>query len=458
MNVFAALALALAFLAEGAVLPGVAPSNSSATKGETFTLTQVRNQKFRGHDASIAFMKAHLKYAPALPSQLSNAIKVNSQLKAKFVAITKSSMPDLACRPSLVRPHVLLTSRGRRWANGVGPGGTIARRRLRIHDTGADRDAGAVDTVKLGHGIVRLANVTCAVVVGSWTFSTDTYGPSVRGQWIYKPQRSTTSKLRVGESWQVRYADGASASGIVYQDTVRVGATSVSRQVVQAAVQVSDDIAADVFSSGILGMANNGINTVRPNPARTYFDNVKDKLAKPLFTADLHRQRVGSYNFGYIDAKAHTGGIQYAKIDRHSPFWKVAVSGFQVGSRAGKYQNFGFKAIVDTGTSLLLLPQNVVDEYYDAVDGAGMDRKQGMMVFPCKARAPDFVFGIGGYRGVVPGDFMKYANVNSTHCFGGIQTSGNIGFSVFGDILIKAQFVVFDQGNMQVGFANKNAA
>ncbi|ODA76917.1 hypothetical protein RJ55_07433 [Drechmeria coniospora] len=425
MNVFAALALALAFLAEGAVLPGVAPSNSSATKGETFTLTQVRNQKFRGHDASIAFMKAHLKYAPALPSQLSNAIKVNSQLKAKFVAITKSSDGQTASVLAAPSPGV-----DSEYTIPVQIG-TPAQLILLNLDTGSS---------------------------DFWTFSTDTYGPSVRGQWIYKPQRSTTSKLRVGESWQVRYADGASASGIVYQDTVRVGATSVSRQVVQAAVQVSDDIAADVFSSGILGMANNGINTVRPNPARTYFDNVKDKLAKPLFTADLHRQRVGSYNFGYIDAKAHTGGIQYAKIDRHSPFWKVAVSGFQVGSRAGKYQNFGFKAIVDTGTSLLLLPQNVVDEYYDAVDGAGMDRKQGMMVFPCKARAPDFVFGIGGYRGVVPGDFMKYANVNSTHCFGGIQTSGNIGFSVFGDILIKAQFVVFDQGNMQVGFANKNAA
>lgn len=171
-----------------------------------------------------------------------------------------------------------------------------------------------------------------------WTFSTDTYRPLVRGQTLYRPRASSTSSLLEGQSWQIRYGDGSGASDIVYTDRVRIGDTSVADQAVQAAVQVSEDMSYDSFASGILGMARSSANTVRPVPQRTYFDRVKDDLAQPLFTANLHRRRAGNYNFGFIDTSEHTGSIAYAPVDPMSPFWKVAIAGYQVGAK--RYDDF----------------------------------------------------------------------------------------------------------------------
>lgn len=239
----------------------------------------------------------------------------------------------------------------------------------------------------------------------------------------------------------------------MYEDRVQIGATSVNHQAVEAAVRVSRDISSDSFSSGILGMANSRANTVRPTPQRTYIDNVKDDLALPLFTANLQKRRPGNYNFGYIDDSEYTGRIQYAEIDRFSSFWKVSVSGYQVGD--DDYEQHRWNGVVDTGTSLLLAPDSIVDSYYDGLPGSGVDETMGMMVYPCSADPPDFRFGIGPYRGVVPGEYMNYGHINQTHCFGGMQTSRGIGFAVLGDVLLKAQFVVFDYGSARVGFANK---
>jgi len=113
--------------------------------------------------------------------------------------------------------------------------------------------------------------------------------------------------------------------------------------------------------------------------------------------------------------------------------------------------------VADTGTSLLLLPSDIVNAYYKQVKGAVYSNYQGGWVFSCNTKLPIFTAIIGGKPFVVPGSYMNYANLGSNMCFGGMQADTGIGFSILGDVFLKSQFVVFSQAaaKPQIGFAAK---
>jgi hypothetical protein len=183
-------------------------------------------------------------------------------------------------------------------------------------------------------------------------------------------------------------------------------------------------------------------------------DSVRRELAQEVFTADLKKGRPGRYGFGYVDRGAYTGRMGYAEVTpRDAIWWRFLVDGVQAGNDTRRE---GFAAIADTGTSLLLVPQGVVRDYYGLVEGSAYDKDWAGWVFPCAARMPDWSFWLrDGYRGTVPGRYMVYSKTNGTHCFGGMQSSEGIPFAIFGDVLLKAQFVVFDLAEKRVGFASK---
>jgi aspergillopepsin I len=106
-----------------------------------------------------------------------------------------------------------------------------------------------------------------------------------------------------------------------------------------------------------------------------------------------------------------------------------------------------------------MLPDQVVKAYYKAVSGAKLNTAQGGYVFPCSASLPNFVFGAGEARITIPGKFINYAPADNTGktCFGGIQSDQAIGFSILGDVALKAAFVVFDDSaaTPRLGWAAK---
>lgn len=113
--------------------------------------------------------------------------------------------------------------------------------------------------------------------------------------------------------------------------------------------------------------------------------------------------------------------------------------------------------IADTGTTLLMLPDAVVSDYYSQVTGAEDSTQEGGWVFPCSTTPPDFTFAVGTGSFTVPGSYINWTPVDTTNttCYGGMQSDSSIGLSIFGDIALKAGYVVFDGGEMRVGWAQK---
>ena len=120
-------------------------------------------------------------------------------------------------------------------------------------------------------------------------------------------------------------------------------------------------------------------------------------------------------------------------------------------------QRGNIKSIADTGTSLMLLEDNVVTAYWKAVKGAHNSEQDGGYIFPCDAKLPNITLQIEGYEALVPGTFVNYAPASEEGtCFGGIQSAGELGLSILGDVFLKAQYVVFSNDGPQLGFAPKN--
>ena len=126
---------------------------------------------------------------------------------------------------------------------------------------------------------------------------------------------------------------------------------------------------------------------------------------------DLKKGVPGTYDFGFIDDSKHTGPITYTKVNNGRGFWEFTGTGYGVGT--GKFQSTSIDAIADTGTTLILIEDNIVTAYYNAVDGAQYDQSQGGYTFDCSADLPDFTLGIGAYRAVVPGSFINFAPVEA---------------------------------------------
>jgi aspergillopepsin I len=288
-----------------------------------------------------------------------------------------------------------------------------------------------------------------------WVFSTETASREVAGQKLYNPSSSSSAKRISGATWKISYGDGSSSSGDVFTDVVTIGGLTVKSQAVESAKQVSSEFTQDTASSGLLGLAFSTLNTVQPTQQKTFFDNAASSLSQKVFTADLKHNAPGTYNFGFIDSSLHTGSIAYTPVDSSQGFWGFTASGYAVGSGAVNRQSIS--GIADTGTTLLLLPNSVVRAYYSQVRGAQDSQEVGGYVFPCSAAMPDFKFAVAGTTITVPGEFINFQPVDETGqtCFGGLQSSGDIGINIFGDVALKSAFVVFDGGNNRLGWATK---
>ena len=218
-----------------------------------------------------------------------------------------------------------------------------------------------------------------------------------------------------------------------------------------------------------------------PKPQKTFFTNVKANLAAPLFTADLNHNAPGSYDFGFIDSRKYTGSITYLPVNNTQGFWGVTSTSYGIGDSSSMTTK-NIEAIVDTGTSLLLVPQDVLDAYYGQVKGSKNSKSDQGYIFPCQATLPDFIIGLGDYKAVIPGTAVNNTAVSDTRkccialdtsnlpvtctnhqlidCYGGIQFSdpSNGPAGIYGDVFLKSSFVVFknpDGGSPSIGFAAK---
>lgn len=260
-----------------------------------------------------------------------------------------------------------------------------------------------------------------------------------------------------GASWDISYGDGSGASGTVGFDQVEVGGVTATSQAVELATAVSSAFVSDENNDGLLGLAFGTINTIQPKSQKTFFESIADDLDEKAFTADLDADASGTYEFGKIDTTKYQGELHTTTIDNSRGFWEFDSASYSIGGQVTQNPNAS-PAIADTGTSLVMVDEDIAEAYYAQIEGSSVSSAAGGYVYPCDANVPAFGIAIGdsGFIATINGTDIEYARVATNTCFGGVQGNSNQGLQIYGAMLLKQYFAVFNFGDLTFSLAQKN--
>jgi hypothetical protein len=302
-----------------------------------------------------------------------------------------------------------------------------------------------------------------------WVWSTllKASASNTKGHTLYDPTKSSTATAESNLKWNISYGDGSSASGSVYLDEVVLG-TSTSRiaipnQAIEVATKLSSSFLTETDSDGLLGLAFPALNTVTPTPQNTPMQNMIDQglIQQPIFTVKLDKgDSSGFYTFGYIDETVLPEGtdIVYSDVDSSYGFWEFPSPSIQIGTQT-ESRGTGNTAIADTGTTLILLSDQAVQDIYNTISGAKLDNSAGGYVLPTDSTPPNISFAVGTADNIftIAGEDLKFADAGNGMSFGAIQSRGQNPQDILGDVCLKRVYAVFDQtpNNPRIGFGQR---
>lgn len=258
--------------------------------------------------------------------------------------------------------------------------------------------------------------------------------------------------------WSVSYGTGT-VQGVTVSDTVAFANYSIGMGFGSAAVTSND------FNSypmdGILGLgrtASNGIGTP------TVMQVLASKNLLPANILGIHLQRSsegakdGQITFGGVDHSKFQGPLTYtATVSADASFWEIAVDDVAVSGTSCKF--VGKSAIIDTGTSYILMPLADAQIVHAQIPGSTNARGSPNFMIPCNSVATvQFTFS-GVTYAVHPNDYMGKADDTGKLCASNIigQQAYSANQWILGDIFLKNVYTVFDFDQDRIGFGLQSA-
>ncbi|KAH9905862.1 acid protease [Xylariomycetidae sp. FL2044] len=277
----------------------------------------------------------------------------------------------------------------------------------------------------------------------------------------YDPSKSSTSQM-LSTSFDIKYGSGE-ASGPYYKDDIFISGAKVEQQQFGVANE-SDLVWFGIMGLGY-GLGNGFINypLIIDSLVAQGYTNSK------LFSLDLGGQPkpaaaiTGEMVFGGVDTNKYAGNLKKVPVDQSDPHYAITLNSLSLrtpGSPTSNPfidQNLPLPVIVDSGTTLSLLPESLVTKLAAQFPGAASDGKGGYTV-PCSLQDQDgsVDFGFLAADGTVTIS-VKYKDFiwnSGGNCFLGAWYSSDIGVWILGDTFLRGAYVTFDQSNNALYMAN----
>ncbi|KAI5279009.1 gastricsin [Manis pentadactyla] len=272
----------------------------------------------------------------------------------------------------------------------------------------------------------------------------------------FNPSQSSTFSTN-SQSFSLQYGSG-SLTGFFGYDTLTVQNIQVPNQ--EFGLSENEPGTNFIYAKfdGIMGM---GYPSLAAGRATTALQGMLQEgaLNSPVFSFYLSSQQSsqngGEVIFGGVDSNLYMGQIYWAPVTQEL-YWQIGIEEFLIGGQASGWCSQGCQAIVDTGTSLLTVPQQYMSALLQAT-GAQEDQ-YGQFYVDCSSiqNLPTLTFIINGVQFPLPPSF--YILNNNGYCIVGVEptylpSQNGQPLWILGDVFLRAYYSIYDMGNNRVGFA-----
>merc|ERR1711959_76871 len=248
----------------------------------------------------------------------------------------------------------------------------------------------------------------------------------------YDNTKSSTY-VKNGTSFAIQYGSG-SLTGFVSEDTVTMGGVTVKNQLFAEATK-EPGLAFKVGKfDGILGMAFQSIAVDGMEPA--WYSAVGDQKLFGVYLGGTSGVG-GEMTLGGTDSAHYTGDLTYVPVSRPK-YWQISVDSFSIGNLSK------VEGIVDTGTSLLVAPPDVVSAFGKKIGATLVAGKEWTLDCSKVSSLPDLEISIGGKP--FPLSAKDYVLNVSGECLLGMMGMdlSREGLSlILGDVFIRKYYTVF---------------
>lgn len=202
----------------------------------------------------------------------------------------------------------------------------------------------------------------------------------------YAPNSSSTYEYVNGD-FNITYVDGSGSAGDYATDTVRLGGATLDSQ--QFGIGYTSSSAEGIIGIGYAAneasVATTNGGTYANVPVNMVSSGLINSNAYSLWLNDLEAS-TGSILFGGVNSGKYTGTLETLPIIQEEGVYAefiIALTAVGLNGVQGSLgSNLASPALLDSGSSLMYLPNAVTQSIYNAV-GAEYDSSQGAAFVDC---------------------------------------------------------------------------
>ncbi|KIX05071.1 uncharacterized protein Z518_05943 [Rhinocladiella mackenziei CBS 650.93] len=255
------------------------------------------------------------------------------------------------------------------------------------------------------------------------------------------------------QTWSMSYGTGE-VQGIVAKDTVSLANYTVEMGFGLAS-SASDDFN-NYAMDGILGLGRPSSNSLGTPTIMEVLDeqaNVSDNVVGIHLQRSSDGAKDGQITLGGVDSSKFNGKLGYSRTVNDQN-WEIAAQDAGVDGKAVGFN--GKTAIIDSGTSYILMPPSDAQALHDLIPGSSHNGE--VYIVPCSSDSNVYFAFSGVKYPVSPKDYVGrqsgdgcQSNIIGHQAFGPNEW-------ILGDVFLKNVYTVFDFDNNRIGFGTESAA